>query len=169
MDDALYGKRDKRGDSETKQTQRIPAGFRLAGAADRLCRMGCSAIRLYSALEISLWHYRRSRCGPISRPAWRRCSNRARVDRLSPGPQHRRGIPVLWRLPPAPLHSEEAGTSFKFNGKWPSTNNSAFLFGNQNIDNIIWTFASGVPIWTAYEVLTLWAFANDSHPVRQLC
>ena len=52
------------------------------------------------------------------------------------------------------------GVSFKFNGKWPSTGNSAFLFGNQTTDNMIWTFASAVPIWTAYEVLTLWVFAN---------
>ena len=65
------------------------------------------------------------------------------------------------------------GTSFKYNGTWPSTANSAFLFGNQTVDNLIWTFASAVPIWTAYECLTLWAFANgyirfisfDQHPV----
>jgi sterol desaturase/sphingolipid hydroxylase (fatty acid hydroxylase superfamily) len=56
------------------------------------------------------------------------------------------------------------GTAFKYNGRWPSKNNSAFLFSNQNVDNVIWTFASAVPIWTAYEVLTLWAFANDVIP-----
>jgi sterol desaturase/sphingolipid hydroxylase (fatty acid hydroxylase superfamily) len=55
-------------------------------------------------------------------------------------------------------------TQFKFNGKWPSTDSSAFLFRNQNIDNVIWTFASGVPIWTALEILTLWAFANHYIP-----
>jgi sterol desaturase/sphingolipid hydroxylase (fatty acid hydroxylase superfamily) len=27
------------------------------------------------------------------------------------------------------------GTSFKYNGKWPPTNNSAFLFGNQAVDS----------------------------------
>ena len=58
----------------------------------------------------------------------------------------------------------QQGTSFKFNGRWPSTDNSSFLFGNQNIDNVIWTFASGVPIWTAFEVVTLWAFANGYIP-----
>ncbi|MEO9827257.1 MAG: sterol desaturase family protein, partial [Paracoccaceae bacterium] len=35
-----------------------------------------------------------------------------------------------------------------------------FLFKNQNYDNMFWTLASGVPIWTAYELLLLWAYAN---------
>ncbi len=56
------------------------------------------------------------------------------------------------------------GTNFKYNGQWPSTSNDAFLFKNQNIDNLIWTFASAVPFWTAYEALTLWAFANGYIP-----
>ena len=50
---------------------------------------------------------------------------------------------------------------FKFNGKWPSENPSdVFMFKNQNVDNIIRTFATGVPIWTAYEVFGLWCYAN---------
>src|SRR5690349_18689997 len=63
-----------------------------------------------------------------------------------------------------------ARQAMRVSGKLPlsdvcySRNNSAFLFGNQNIDNMIWTFAAGVPIWTAYEVLTLWAFANHYIP-----
>lgn len=53
--------------------------------------------------------------------------------------------------------------AFKFNGRWPS-GNPAFLFGNQTLDNMVWTLASGVPLWTAYEALTLWAFANGYIP-----
>jgi sterol desaturase/sphingolipid hydroxylase (fatty acid hydroxylase superfamily) len=53
------------------------------------------------------------------------------------------------------------GNRFKFNGKWPSEQPSdAFMFKSQNIDNIIRTFVSGVPIWTAYEVFGLWCYAN---------
>lgn len=58
---------------------------------------------------------------------------------------------------------KKQGTAFKYNEKWPS-GNSAFLFGRQNVDNVIWTMGSGVPIWTAYEALTLWAFANGIIP-----
>jgi sterol desaturase/sphingolipid hydroxylase (fatty acid hydroxylase superfamily) len=59
---------------------------------------------------------------------------------------------------------KKQGTSFKYNSKWPSTNNSSFLFGNQTLDNLIWTFTSAVPLWTAFEVMTLWAFANGVIP-----
>ncbi len=34
------------------------------------------------------------------------------------------------------------------------------MFKSQNIDNIIRSFGTGVPIWTAYEVFGLWAYAN---------
>lgn len=56
------------------------------------------------------------------------------------------------------------GNTFKYDGKWPSTDNSAFLFRRQNVDNLIWTFASAVPIWTAFEVGMLWASANGYLP-----
>jgi sterol desaturase/sphingolipid hydroxylase (fatty acid hydroxylase superfamily) len=53
------------------------------------------------------------------------------------------------------------GNHFKYNAKWPSEQPSdVFMFKSQNIDNIIRTFVSGVPIWTAYEVLGLWCYAN---------
>ena len=51
-------------------------------------------------------------------------------------------------------------TLFKYNRKWPSKKSSVFLFNNQTYDNMFWTLASGVPIWTAYELLLLWAYAN---------
>ena len=51
-------------------------------------------------------------------------------------------------------------TAFKYNRRWPKEQSSVFLFNNQNYDNMFWTLASGVPIWTAYEVLLLWGYAN---------
>lgn len=54
---------------------------------------------------------------------------------------------------------------FKYNGRWPSEHPSdVFMFKSQNIDNAIRTFASGVPIWTAYEVGILWVFSNGWVP-----
>ena len=52
------------------------------------------------------------------------------------------------------------GTAFKYNRAWPAEDSSVFTFNNQVYDNMFWTLASGVPIWTAYEVLLLWAYAN---------
>ncbi len=54
---------------------------------------------------------------------------------------------------------------FKYNGKFPSERKSkAFWFENQNLDNILRTYLSGITIWTATEVLVLWAFANGYAP-----
>jgi sterol desaturase/sphingolipid hydroxylase (fatty acid hydroxylase superfamily) len=53
---------------------------------------------------------------------------------------------------------------FKYNAKWLATDNKFFLFRNQTKDNMFWTMVSGVSMWTAYEVLTLWAFANGHLP-----
>ena len=39
-----------------------------------------------------------------------------------------------------------------------------FTFGNQVRDNMFWTLASGVTIWTAFEVVTYWGYANDYVP-----
>lgn len=40
-----------------------------------------------------------------------------------------------------------------------------FTFGAQLRDNVFWTLASGVPVWTAYEVGMFWAMANGYAPV----
>lgn len=57
------------------------------------------------------------------------------------------------------------GNRFKYNGKWPSEQKSkAFFFENQNIDNMLRTFVTGMPIWTAIEVGILYAYANGYVP-----
>ena len=56
------------------------------------------------------------------------------------------------------------GTEFQFDTRPLATRNPAFLFGDQVRDNMFWTLASGVTVWTAYEVVTLWAFANGLLP-----
>jgi len=54
---------------------------------------------------------------------------------------------------------------FKYHGQFPNDKPSdVFMFKNQNMDNIIRTFISGVPIWTAWEVFGLWAYANHWGP-----
>lgn len=57
------------------------------------------------------------------------------------------------------------GNRFKYNGKWPSeTRSPAFLFQRQNPDNMIRTFGTGLPIWTAIQVAILWTYANGFVP-----
>jgi sterol desaturase/sphingolipid hydroxylase (fatty acid hydroxylase superfamily) len=52
---------------------------------------------------------------------------------------------------------------FKYNARWPREGDR-FMFGSQTRENVFWALASGVPIWTAYEVLTHWLFANGHIP-----
>jgi sterol desaturase/sphingolipid hydroxylase (fatty acid hydroxylase superfamily) len=57
------------------------------------------------------------------------------------------------------------GTRFKYNGKFPAEQPSdVFMFKNQNIDNMIRAFGTGLPIWTALEVGILMAFARGYAP-----
>ncbi len=56
------------------------------------------------------------------------------------------------------------GTDYKYTSRWQATGNSTFLFGNQVLDNMFWTLVSGLPIWTAFEVITLWMQANGWLP-----
>jgi sterol desaturase/sphingolipid hydroxylase (fatty acid hydroxylase superfamily) len=57
------------------------------------------------------------------------------------------------------------GSLFKYNAKFPADGKSdVFMFSRQNVDNMIRGFGTGVPIWTAYEVIILWVFANGWVP-----
>ena len=56
------------------------------------------------------------------------------------------------------------GVEFKYNGRWLAENSDFFLFRNQLWDNFFWTLASAVPMWSAWEVVTLWAQANAYVP-----
>ena len=63
-----------------------------------------------------------------------------------------------WHLP---LYWQRIqGTRFKYNKRWLTSNSRAFLFRNQLWDNVFWTLVSGVGIWTIYEALLLWAYAQ---------
>lgn len=52
------------------------------------------------------------------------------------------------------------GTAFKYNRRWPQERNPAFTFNSQTRDNVFWSLVSGVPIWTAWECLAWWLYAN---------
>ncbi len=65
------------------------------------------------------------------------------------------------------------GTDYKYTDKWLARDNPIFMFRNQFLDNTFWTVISAVPIWTAWEVVTWWLFANhyiyyvdaSAHPI----
>ena len=57
------------------------------------------------------------------------------------------------------------GVKFKYNPNWPKESDQRFLFGNQTRSNFFWTLVSGIPIASAYMILTLWAQADGIVPV----
>ena len=66
------------------------------------------------------------------------------------------------------------GAERKYDPRDMGTNDRKFFARNQVWDNVFWSCASGVTIWTAYEAGFMWAYANgllpfylrvDEHPV----
>ena len=57
------------------------------------------------------------------------------------------------------------GTERRFDPRELSENDPRFFARDQVRDNILWSCASGVTIWTAYEVLFMWAYANNWLPL----
>ena len=53
----------------------------------------------------------------------------------------------------------------KYDARVLSRNNGTFSFSNQVFDNMFWTLASGVSIWTLYQIAYFWAAANGLVPV----
>jgi sterol desaturase/sphingolipid hydroxylase (fatty acid hydroxylase superfamily) len=56
------------------------------------------------------------------------------------------------------------GKERKYDPRWLARNDPRFLFRNQLFDNIFWSCASGCTVWTAYEVLYMWAAAHSWVP-----
>jgi sterol desaturase/sphingolipid hydroxylase (fatty acid hydroxylase superfamily) len=57
------------------------------------------------------------------------------------------------------------GNHFKYNSRFPSDKpNEVFWFNSQNVEGMLRTFLTGVPIWTAFEIGMLWAYGNGIGP-----
>lgn len=57
-------------------------------------------------------------------------------------------------------------TDFKYDQRWPGASSRRHTFGSQLRDNLSWSLGSGVPIWTAWECLTLWMASNGRLPTH---
>lgn len=82
--------------------------------------------------------------------------------------------PPVFVWPPRPLDAlrflwllyrrREQGALYKFNDRWPAPRRRGRTFGNQTRENVFWALASGVTIWTGWEVVTLWLQASGRIP-----
>lgn len=171
MDESDFGKRDARGHWAPDRPIEYPPVFVLPlriGAGLRWILRGylLSWNLFYAALAVAIWLWASPGVDTASRlqPGWIALLllRNAAIVALFFGAWHMR------------LYLQKRqGTAFKFNAKWPEGKNPRFFGGTQLSENIVLTFLSGVTIWTAYEVLVLWAFANgffatfgwSAHPV----
>lgn len=56
------------------------------------------------------------------------------------------------------------GRQLKFDHREQATNNRTYTFRSQVWDNMFWSLASGVTVWTVYEAVYMWAYANGYIP-----
>ncbi len=56
------------------------------------------------------------------------------------------------------------GDERKYDGRELVRKGRAFTMGNQVRDNMFWTLASGVTVWSGYEAVMMWAMANGYVP-----
>jgi sterol desaturase/sphingolipid hydroxylase (fatty acid hydroxylase superfamily) len=59
---------------------------------------------------------------------------------------------------------QHQGKSYKYNPNWLAKDDPNFLFRDQLWDNVFWNIAGAVPVWTFFEVMTLWLSANHYIP-----
>ncbi|MEM0978024.1 MAG: sterol desaturase family protein [Pseudomonadota bacterium] len=52
----------------------------------------------------------------------------------------------------------------KFDARGQARENGTFSFRNQVLDNMFWTIASGITLWTAFQLPLYWAMANGYAP-----
>lgn len=57
------------------------------------------------------------------------------------------------------------GSRLRYDARPFHKKNALFTFNSQFLDNVFWSIASGVTVWTAYEVIGLWAYANGYMPM----
>ena len=170
MDDSRYGTADSRGSWTPNDPIRYPEVFvwppRLSGVLRWLPRYLFPWGVIYALLASVVWFWLTPPVETMQSlsAGWILLilARNAGLTLLIVGGQH------LW------LYIRRAqGTAFKYNRKWPDGRHPGFTFGTQVRDNLFWTFFSGLPIWTAWEVTSLWLYANGhvgtlhfaAHPV----
>ncbi len=62
----------------------------------------------------------------------------------------------------------QQGEARRYDARPLAEKSRVFTFNNQVLDNMFWTCASGVTVWTAYEALMMWALANGYAPMLEM-
>ena len=60
------------------------------------------------------------------------------------------------------------GMKYKYTNEWQATPDKKFMFGSQTWDNVFFSLVSGCGVWSGYEVLFMWGWANNIFPTLDL-
>jgi len=66
------------------------------------------------------------------------------------------------------FHFRAQGARLKYDPRKTMEKSGKFSFRNQTLDNMFWSLVWGASIWSLYEVLYIWAFANNAVPTFSL-
>jgi len=162
MDDLAYGTRNKRGDYSPKEPLKLAPYFTFPPSPSALWKWLPSYFLPWNvpfmALGALMWFVLTPSVETmkILAPGW--ILYLFALNALT--------VLIVYGALELRLYVKRAqGGRFKFNGLWPSERPSdVFMFKSQNVDNIIRTFLTGVPVWTAYQVLGMWAYSNHIGP-----
>jgi sterol desaturase/sphingolipid hydroxylase (fatty acid hydroxylase superfamily) len=162
MDDLKFGTKNKRGDFAPKDRLEIAPYFEFPPSPIKLLKFLKGYIypwnMMFMALALLFYFYL--------------TPSREITKTLAPGwiafllARNSILVFVIYGLMELRLYTQKTqGNRFKYHGQFPADKPSdVFMFKSQNIDNIIRTFVSGVPIWTAWEVFGLWCYGNHIGP-----
>jgi sterol desaturase/sphingolipid hydroxylase (fatty acid hydroxylase superfamily) len=162
MDDTLYGTRDRRGDWSPNAAIEIAPFWRLPPSLPAILKWLPGYFLpwnlLFAASAVAYWYLVVPDVAVMKTIGWGWVLRLFVVNCVA--------VFVFYGAVELRLYIRRAQENrFKYNAKFPGDRqNNAFLFNSQNTDGMIRGFGTGVPIWTAYEVIVLWLFANGSVP-----
>lgn len=158
MDDLNYGKRDKRGDwvpngaLVTSPLFRLPPQFgKLAGWLPGYFlpwNVG------FMVTGVVFWTMLFPPVAEMAKLHWAWVLRILAINLVA--------VTLFYSALEVPLYlRRRQANRFKYNGKFPGdAPNTAFWFGSQNVEGMLRSLGTGVPIWTAYQCLLGWMAAN---------
>lgn len=162
MDDTLFGAHDKRGDYKPNAPAEYAPLFAFPPKPAALAKWIPHYFWPYNILfalsALAWWYFVLPDVEDMANPSWGWVIRLFIVNLLA--------VFIWFGIFEFRLYIRRSqGNHFKYNAKWPSEHpNKAFMFGNQNLDSLVWTIFSAIPIWTGLQVFFLWAFANGWVP-----
>jgi sterol desaturase/sphingolipid hydroxylase (fatty acid hydroxylase superfamily) len=175
MDDLKYGKRDKRGDWKPSEHVELAPLFALPWKPLALLRWLPHYFLpwnlVFAVSAVAYWYFVVPDQETLRSLHWTWILRLYAVNAVA--------VFVFFSSFELRLYTwRKQENRFKYNGRFPGDfKNPAFLFNSQNLDGMIRTLCSAVPVWTAYEVGILYVYANGylpwisfaDHPWYLLC